>query len=118
MVLKHKEGSEDGFGIHLSGGLPPVTITYVEPRGEADLQGVKVGDVVLDVNGLNCRKKVDITQLMQLKMLVQQTPAKKTTTKQDHLDVSFRKRYSCKSIPQDYNYHYGHLRLCVWSSPQ
>lgn len=68
--------------------MPPVTITYVEPRSEADQQGVKVGDIVLDVNGLNCRKKVDMAQLMQLKMLVQQTPAAKITAKQEQIDVS------------------------------
>ena len=71
--------------------MPPVTVTYVEPRSEADRQGVKAGDVVLDVNGLNCRKKVDMAQLLQLKMLVQQTPAEKMRAKQEQIDVSHKK---------------------------
>lgn len=89
VVLEHKKGSEDGFGVHLSGGLPPVTVTYVKPGGQAEKAGVEVGDVILDVNGLNCRKKVDITQVMELKMLVQQQHLGGGNT--EHIDVSYFK---------------------------
>lgn len=72
-VLLHcRKDSEEGLGLHLSGGLPPVTVTYVKPGGNAEQAGLGVGDTILEVNGLNCKKKVDISQLMALKMLVQQ----------------------------------------------
>lgn len=92
MVLKQKKSSEDGFGLHLSGGLPPVTVTYVKPGGQAEKAGVAVGDVILDVNGLNCKKKVEITRLMELKMLIQQQDLAGDNT--EHIDVS------CKSYSE------------------
>lgn len=88
MVLQHQEDAEDGFGLHLSGGLPPVTVTYVKPGSQAEEVGLRLGDVILEVNGLNCRKKVDITRLMELKMLVQQSPAERHS-EQEHIDVSW-----------------------------
>lgn len=89
MVLHHKQGSEEGLGLHLSGGFPPITVTYITPGGQAELAGIKVGEVILEVNGLNCRRKVDISRLMELKMLVQQTRLEGEQTKQEHIiDVS------------------------------
>ncbi len=49
-----------------------MTVTYVKPGSKAEQAGLGVGDTILEVNGLNCKKKVDISQLMALKMLVQQ----------------------------------------------
>lgn len=86
MILHHHEGDSEGFGLHLSGGLPPITVTYVKPGGEAGEAGVRVGDIILDVNGLNCRKKVEIAKLMELKMMVQQTSRKESVGK-EHINV-------------------------------
>lgn len=86
VVLQHREDM-DSLGLHLSGGLPPVTITYLEPGGQAEKAGVKVGDVLLDVNGLNCRKKVEIAQLMRFKIMIQEPP-KENMDKQEQADVS------------------------------
>ena len=88
-----------GFGVHLSGGLPPIVVTYVEPGvyiqlcgfgsllsfhslavlplpptgGEGEAAGVCVGDVVLKVNGQDCREGVaGVATVMALKMLIQQ----------------------------------------------
>lgn len=44
--------------------------------GEAELAGVQVGDKVLEVNGQDCSKGMDVTKLMELKMLVQQVMVK------------------------------------------
>ena len=42
------------------------------PTGrEAELAGVKVGDVVVEVNGRDCRNEIEIPQIMELKMLIQ-----------------------------------------------
>ena len=40
-----------------------------------------VGDIVTEVNGHDCRKGVGISQIMELKSLIQQTPS-------DHDDAS------------------------------
>lgn len=86
MVLQYREDSKDGLGLHLSGGLPPVTVKYIKRGGQADLSGIRVGDTILEVNGINCRKKVEISQLMALKILVQQTPRDKAA--EQDIDVS------------------------------
>ena len=77
VILEHREDI-DNLGLHLSGGLPPVTVTHIEPGGQSEKAGIKVGDILLNVNGLNCQEKVGIAQLMHLKLIL----------KQDYIDVS------------------------------
>ena len=83
LVLHHRE---EGLGISLSGGNPPVTVTHVLTGGIAESAGVQVGDIVLDINGLNCRKKVDVSRLVELKVPIQQFPGEKDDS-QDFIDV-------------------------------
>ena len=63
----------DGFGVHLSAGLPPIKVTYVKTGGMAELAGVEVGDAVMEVNGQSCTEGVEISKIMELKMLLQHT---------------------------------------------
>ena len=71
-VVLQRSSGEDSFGFHLSGGQPPITITYVKPGSIADKKGIKTGNVLLDLNGINCRKRVEISQLMKMKFMFQQ----------------------------------------------
>lgn len=87
-MLHHRE---EGLGIYLSGGIPPVTVTYVQQGGIAESAGIRRGDTILDINGLNCRKRVDVSRLMELKVLVQQVSGGRDVS-QDHIDV--RTEYS------------------------
>ena len=83
MILQQGEEA-DGLGLHLSGGVPPVSVVYVSPGGQAEQAGVKIGDIVLEVNGLNCQKKVEIAKLKKMKMIVQELPMENP----DEQDVS------------------------------
>ena len=80
-VVLQRSPEHDSFGFHLSGGQPPITITYVKPGSLAGQKGVKAGDVLLDLNGINCRKRVDISQLMKMKSMFQQ-PHRSSTEEQ------------------------------------
>jgi len=71
-VVLQRSSGEDSFGFHLSGGQPPITITYVKPGSIAERKGIKKGDVLLDLNGINCRTRVEIAQLMKMKFMFQQ----------------------------------------------
>ncbi len=48
-----------------------MTVTYVKPGSQAERERIRVGDVILELNGMNCRKKVDISQLLELKISIQ-----------------------------------------------
>jgi membrane-associated protease RseP (regulator of RpoE activity) len=81
-----------GLGIHLSVGPPPVSITLVEPStsfithslidfyiiidSEAMAAGIKVGDVIQEVNGKDCQSMaaLELSDLMELKSLIQHIP--------------------------------------------
>ena len=43
-----------GFGLSLSGNAP-VVVRSVDPRGPADMAGIRPGDTIFAVNGLNVR---------------------------------------------------------------
>jgi C-terminal processing protease CtpA/Prc len=77
--------SADGLGFQLSGNVPPVTVVHVKPGGQAKLAGIKVGDVILEVNGINCRKRVEATQLTDLKLLGQTQPKNKVSVNYNRL---------------------------------
>lgn len=98
VTLRHRT---DGYGIHLSGGLPPISVTYVQPGtvivvvinqsdielpgSEAESARIMMGDIVTEVNGQDCRKGVEISQIMELKTLIQQTSVKQ---EEPNIDVS------------------------------
>ena len=75
--------------MHLSAGPPPVYVEFTDRGlkkyyctlileivlgGEAAAAGVKVGDEILEVNGHRC-KTMQLTELMQLKSLLQHVAA-------------------------------------------
>lgn len=86
-MLHHRE---EGLGLSLSGGHPPVTVIHVLTGGIAESAGVSVGDTILDINGLNCRKKVDISRLMELKV-IQRSMGRKDAS-HDYIDVRIEYR--------------------------
>lgn len=88
MILQYREGSRDGLGFLLSGGSPPVMVTRVKPGGQADLAGIGVRDTILEIAGINCRKKLDASQLAALKVLVQRSPPAGGRAAQQDPDVS------------------------------
>lgn len=88
VVLQYRAGSKDGLGLLLSGGLAPVTVTRVKPGGQAELAGIGIGDTILEVDGINCRKKLEASQFAALKALVQRSsPAGDRAAERD-LEVS------------------------------
>lgn len=70
--MQYRKESADGLGLHLSGGIPPVTVTGLKKGGPAEVAGIGVGDVILEVNVINC--EVETSQLVALKLLHEHTP--------------------------------------------
>eukprot|EP00731_Ephydatia_muelleri_P031045 Em0022g559a len=66
-----------GLGMLYSAGLPPITVIFVERGGQAEDAGVKIGDILLSVNGVDCfNPNLSISQLMEIKAMINQTNEK------------------------------------------
>jgi hypothetical protein len=65
-TIKIERGSS-GFGFTLSGTAIPVCLTKVDTGSVADKAGLKPGDQILEINGLNVRNKSkeDVVQLLK-----------------------------------------------------
>ena len=50
---------------------------FINTDSEADMVGIKVDDIVLEVNGKDCRamEGIEITRILQLKTLIKNSPS-------------------------------------------